>query len=335
MAQIFLIGKMYYSDLRIKGRRIRRALDTDKTTALQKLQELIEIRRAGRLGRAPKNLSWETFKKEYLEWSKKSKAYPTFVHERIACKMLEKSHPLRKITDVTPNLLDKVNAKWKGSKWSIPTVNRRIRALKTMMRKGEAWGYIAAQNWRSVTAYEEDRGRIHYWTEQEIPRLLRVCHGPWETICRLGYAGGMRRGEIWSREKTDVDFARNRIHIDSKPGWNTKSHENRFVPMPPRLRAHLRQVVDTVPGKYLIADAEGKRPSLATMSVYFARLVKKAGLTGGIHTLRHTYGAWMVSSGKSLYIVQKLMGHSNPKITEIYAHLMPKTLDEAIEGFPG
>ena len=41
------------------------------------------------------------------------------------------------------------------------------------------------------------------------------------------------------------------------------------------------------------------------------------------HALRHTFAAHLVMSGVSLYTVQLLMGHADPKETQIYAHLAP------------
>ena len=48
-----------------------------------------------------------------------------------------------------------------------------------------------------------------------------------------------------------------------------------------------------------------------------------------VHDLRHTYGSILVNAGRSLYEVQQILGHSDPKITMRYAHLSAKTLQEA------
>lgn len=48
------------------------------------------------------------------------------------------------------------------------------------------------------------------------------------------------------------------------------------------------------------------------------------------HTLRHTYASWLVQSGVDLYSVQKLMRHSNSKMTERYSHLGENHLQAAV-----
>ena len=48
-----------------------------------------------------------------------------------------------------------------------------------------------------------------------------------------------------------------------------------------------------------------------------------------LHDLRHSYASFLVNSGRTLYEVQQILGHSDAKVTERYAHLSSKTLQEA------
>jgi site-specific recombinase XerD len=50
-----------------------------------------------------------------------------------------------------------------------------------------------------------------------------------------------------------------------------------------------------------------------------------------IHDLRHVHASILVNSGRSLYEVQKLLGHSQLSTTQRYAHLTQDTLREAAE----
>jgi integrase len=50
-----------------------------------------------------------------------------------------------------------------------------------------------------------------------------------------------------------------------------------------------------------------------------------------LHDLRHNFASAAVSSGQSLYIVGKLLGHSQAQTTQRYAHLAPDPVREAAD----
>jgi len=60
------------------------------------------------------------------------------------------------------------------------------------------------------------------------------------------------------------------------------------------------------------------------------RLREKAGLKHlRLHDLRHQYASFLVNSGRTLYEVQQILGHSSPSVTQRYAHLSTKSLQDA------
>jgi integrase len=48
-----------------------------------------------------------------------------------------------------------------------------------------------------------------------------------------------------------------------------------------------------------------------------------------LHDLRHGFASLLVSGGRSLYEVQQILGHSDPKVTMRYAHLSARALQDA------
>ena len=64
----------------------------------------------------------------------------------------------------------------------------------------------------------------------------------------------------------------------------------------------------------------------------FKEYVLKAGLESRLHfhSLRHTFASWLVQDGVSLYEVQKLLGHSNIAVTQVYSHLQPEGLHSTV-----
>jgi site-specific recombinase XerD len=49
------------------------------------------------------------------------------------------------------------------------------------------------------------------------------------------------------------------------------------------------------------------------------------------HALRHTFASHFVMNGGNLLALQKILGHSDLKMTMIYAHLAPDFLDGEME----
>jgi integrase len=63
------------------------------------------------------------------------------------------------------------------------------------------------------------------------------------------------------------------------------------------------------------------------------RIRRRAGLDDDVrlHDLRHSFASFLVNQGVSLYVVQGLLGHASPRMTQRYAHLAPQTLLDAAE----
>ena len=84
-------------------------------------------------------------------------------------------------------------------------------------------------------------------------------------------------------------------------------------------------------GKFenLFVNLQSGKPYTTIMKVW-ARLRGKAGLPHlRIHDLRHSYASMLVNAGRSLYEVQQILGHSDPSVTQRYAHLSSRSLQEA------
>jgi len=65
-----------------------------------------------------------------------------------------------------------------------------------------------------------------------------------------------------------------------------------------------------------------------TVSHYFKRCVRKAGFeTPRFHDLRHTAATRMVTAGIPLPIVQKILGHTDIRTTQIYADIIDKVVE--------
>ena len=48
-----------------------------------------------------------------------------------------------------------------------------------------------------------------------------------------------------------------------------------------------------------------------------------------LHDLRHTHASMLVNQGHTLFVVQKILGHNDPSVTQRYAHLSTRSLQDA------
>ena len=69
-----------------------------------------------------------------------------------------------------------------------------------------------------------------------------------------------------------------------------------------------------------------------SLTTAFSRVLKKAGLDGNLHCLRHTFAAHLLMNGVPLYTVSQLLGHADISTTQIYAHLSEEHLQDAVKG---
>ena len=60
---------------------------------------------------------------------------------------------------------------------------------------------------------------------------------------------------------------------------------------------------------------------------------KRAGIEKNVcfHVSRHTFATMELTLGADLYVVSKLLGHTNVGVTQIYADIINKRRDEAVE----
>lgn len=322
---------MYHADYIEKGKRKRPSLHTkNKEVALLKASEKIK----GKQDETFPNCPFINFENKYLSFRKNTCAENTVQRLEYAIKRLKEFHPIQKLNDITPALLADFqvhllkNKKTKGhsKEKNNAGVNRTIREIKTMMRQAERWELIRPQVWQNIKRLKEPKGRVEFHTPQEISQILEIFNKDWQIVVLLGCRAGLRRGEIAALEWKDVDFQNNQIYVAPN-----KTEKHRFVPMAADLHAALLSAAKQAKRSKYVVDVGEERNSPYFLSAYYLKTTKeKLPFKCGLHKLRHTFASHLVQQGVDLYRVSKLLGHSSIKMTEIYAHLTPINLQEAV-----
>ncbi len=348
---------VYWGSVMVNGKRKQFALAENKAASQRMLAEIkAEQKERSKYG----GTTWGAFKEKFFAWAHANKKPQTIARDKISVEYLEEFTPVRELAEITPALLEdfktwlinrtektRPRGKRKHSRMrgvlGPHGVNRTISSIKALMRKAEDWDLIGQQKWRTVKKIKTPKGRIHFFQPEEVHVLLEYTRTldanrpfdkrpPWETVTYLGARAGLRRAEIHNLTWADIDFRRGILSITPKKDWAPKDYECRDIPMPPDLLHHLQRLPKR--GHYVIYDKYGDRLSIGSYTAFYGRVVRKCGLKGSVHTLRHTYASHLVQNGVDLYTVSKLLGHSSIKTTEIYAHLSPITFADAVKKLP-
>jgi integrase len=138
---------------------------------------------------------------------------------------------------------------------------------------------------------------------------------------------GARRSEGLKAEWRQIDMEKKTWRI---PSTNSKSKKPKTLPLNASAVWVLEQLDSKESSPYVFPSPATGKPFLEITRVW-KRLLKKAGLPleTRIHDLRHTFASRLVSSGRSLFDVQKLLGHADPRMSMRYAHLSMEAMQEA------
>lgn len=178
---------------------------------------------------------------------------------------------------------------------------------------------------KEVDLLKVDNKRERFLSEEEVRRLYSavvVSDNPMlKYIVPMLLLTGARKREVLDARWEDFD-------VDNRL-WRipfTKSGRPRTVPMSDGVMS----VLDTVPriagSPYVFPNPDTKKPFI-TIHYTWDTARKRAGLRDvRMHDLRHSFASILINSGRSLYEVQHLLGHTQVKTTERYAHLQQDTL---------
>lgn len=181
-----------------------------------------------------------------------------------------------------------------------------------------------------VRLFVLNNARERYLTEEETKRLhdaLEHSKNPQlKYIIALSLLFGCRKRELLDARWEHMDLVRRNWLIPL-----SKSGKSRNVPISGKALEVLEQLPRWKGCPYVVPNPTTKKP-YANMFSPWSTVRKQAGLPDlRWHDLRHSFASNLVNAGQSIYVVGKLLGHTQVKTTARYSHLADQTLMAAVD----
>ena len=194
-------------------------------------------------------------------------------------------------------------------KWNVPGIGANPTGGISMAPEVHRQRFLTAEETRRlIAAIDEEQNQV---AAQAIKLLLLT---------------GGRRSEITQAKWEHVDWQRRTLLVPV-----SKSGKPRTIALNGAAIELLQSVPRLQGSEYIFPSPYSGHP-FASLFYPWDRIRRRAGLDDvRLHDLRHSFASFLVNQGVSLYVVQGLLGHTQVRMTQRYAHLAPQTLLDAAE----
>lgn len=173
-----------------------------------------------------------------------------------------------------------------------------------------------------VRSYKTDEQEMAFLDDEQMRLLITECENSSSKdlihVVKICLATGARWSEA---EKLTASQIRNNTITFIK----TKGKRNRSVPIS-------EEFAKTLP------KGKGNNPLFKSCYSAFRSALERTGIElperQSSHVLRHTFASHFMMSGGNILVLQRILGHTDIKMTMRYAHFSPNHLSEAIEFNP-
>ncbi|MDX2220903.1 MAG: tyrosine-type recombinase/integrase [Burkholderiales bacterium] len=212
------------------------------------------------------------------------------------------------------------------------TVRRNIGALRTALNHAVDSELIQINplaRYKSEQLKLSDNPRTEYFTEEQEKELRKaLVHSQpyFQQMVLLALNTGMRRGELLKLRWSHIDLEKRQVRVDASI---TKTETTRYIPLNSEALSVLKGI-ERSPAHDIVLRY--RTNSVSNITGAWNKLVERAGIEGmTFHCLRHTFASRLVQRGVDLYVVQRLLGHSDIKMTQRYSHVADDLKRDAVE----
>jgi integrase len=186
---------------------------------------------------------------------------------------------------------------------------------------------------------------VDFLTREQARRLLDAAAAgattPAGRMLHLGVAlalyTGLRKGELLGLRWPDVDLENRRLTVARSYESAPKSGKLRHLRLPASivpLLARWQSECPPSPERCVLPLGRRRGTASAAAMLGLPRLMQRVGLPRFAHPwhlLRHSMASHYVMAGGNILALQRILGHSDLKMTLVYAHLAPEFLDGELD----
>ena len=209
------------------------------------------------------------------------------------------------------------------------TCDHYLKLIRQALNLAVEWELLKVNPVAKVKLFHVDNREERLMSEEEVQRLLDVLDrhtGTAPNVVKFLLFTGARVNEALHARWTDIDRTqRNRVI----QATNSKSKRRRAIPLNDAALEVLDSLWTKGRSEWLFTSSRGG-DRMTTINKVWQRIRIQAGIPHvRLHDLRHQFASFLVNSGRTLYEVQAILGHSDATVTQRYAHLSTTTLQEA------
>lgn len=204
------------------------------------------------------------------------------------------------------------------------TCNRILSVFKSLCTLAVSHEVLFLSPCASIQPFRILQLRERHLTADEAHRLMQALNSSTRQEARalqLLLLTGARKSEILRAKWEYVRLEQRCLTVPL-----SKSNKPRHITLSDEAATIIRNLPRRPDCPWLFPGHTPGRP-LSDLYLFWDHLRQKLGLRDvRIHDLRHTFASILVNAGHSLYEVQRLLGHSDPRTTMRYAHLEQNSL---------
>jgi integrase len=212
--------------------------------------------------------------------------------------------------------------------------NRLLELLSKMYELARVWGVVEEDYTnpaRGIPKFREEK-RDRWITPEELPRLAKAIdeepNRPARAALWLYLLTGLRKSELLSLRWSDIDDHRQEIRLG-----RTKSGRSHYVPLSEAARKILQEIPRLEDNAYVFPGAKPGH-HLVNIDKPWRRVRQSAGIEDvRLHDLRRTMGSWLAQAGNSLHLIGRVLNHSTPSTTQVYARFGNDHVRSALESY--